>query len=754
MKLLGNMLYMARRFKLETAMNFIGLTVAFSAFYLLMTQVDYSANYNRSIPDYERVMRLETFDQTYSCRMLNAIIQEMPQVEGVSEMNSWVYQDEFRVGDNVETYSCIGTGLTPFGAMNARCLSGRLQWNDYGERTIILPASLARRLYDGRTDVAGEPIVWNGDKMAVLGVYEDFPDNCSMKNHIYFDDSHNLNDTINWNYTLFLKLRKGADVSALEEQLPRFGSSLRPVSETWFSGVDSNDRGNRSMLSLMRLAALFIIVVAIANFLNFTLAESPMRIRSINTRRVLGEGIWSLRWGMIVETVVTALVAMVAGVLLCYFVACQQTELLQGNVMPDNHPLLVGMMVVVAVLSGIVAGVYPAFFVTSFEPALALKGSFRLTPKGRKLRSVLVGLQLGIAMFMVVYMGILLFQMRYIFHTDYGYEINNVLCAPLLDDMEPKKNDLRRELAGIKGVADVSYSRFMLGTQDNYVTWTRSDKSNEQRASYTCLYVDQNYLRTMGIRVVEGRDFNERDTNCFIINEAARQQWPWVEIGKPLTNDDMPVVGVCENVRYASARKDRSQEPMAFVVLSNDYENWGDQLYMVNVRVEKDADKLAVRQQMQDVLDRIGYNGTVISLNQQIEFLYEDEQRFISLITWLSVICLTITFVGVFCLTMFETEYRRKEIGIRKVMGASTREIIAILFRRYLWLLVMGFVCAAPAAWYFGHEWLLSFVERTSIPWWLFPLALVAVGFTTLATVILQSWHVANENPVNSIKNE
>lgn len=754
MKLLGNMLYMARRFKLETAMNFIGLTVAFSAFYLLMTQVDYSANYNRSIPDYERVMRLETFDQTYSCRMLNAIIQEMPQVEGVSEMNSWVYQDEFRVGDNVETYSCIGTGLTPFGAMNARCLSGRLQWNDYGERTIILPASLARRLYDGRTDVAGEPIVWNGDKMAVLGVYEDFPDNCSMKNHIYFDDSHNLKDTINWNYTLFLKLRKGADVSALEEQLPRFVSSLRPVSETWFSGVDSNDRGNRSMLNLMRLAALFIIVVAIANFLNFTLAESPMRIRSINTRRVLGQGIWSLRWGMIGETVVTAFMAMAAGFLLCYFVACQQTELLQGNVMPDNHPLLVGMMVVVVVLSGIVAGVYPAFFVTSFEPALALKGSFGLTPKGRKLRSLLVGLQLGIAMFMVVYMGILLFQMRYIFHTDYGYEINNVLCAPLLDDMEPKKNDLRRELAGIKGVADVSYSRFMLGTQDNYVTWTRSDKSNEQRVSYTCLYVDQNYLRTMGIRVVEGRDFNERDSNCFIINEAMRQQAPWIEMGKPMMDNGLPVVGVCENVRYASARKDRSQEPMAFVVLSNDYENWGDQLGMVNVRVEKDADKLSVRQQMQDVLDRIGYNGTVISLNQQIEFLYEDEQRFISLITWLSVICLTITFVGVFCLTMFETEYRRKEIGIRKVMGASTREIIAILFRRYLWLLVMGFVCAAPAAWYFGHEWLLSFVERTSIPWWLFPLALVAVGFTTLATVILQSWHVANENPVNSIKNE
>ena len=754
MKLFRSMLYMARRFKLETAMNFIGLTVAFSAFYLLMTQVDYSANYNRSIPDYERVMRLETFANTYSCRMLNAIIQEMPQVEGVSEMNGWVYWDEFKAGDHAETYSCVGTGLTPFGAMNARCLSGRLEWNDYGERTIILPASLARRLYNGRIDVAGEPIVWNGDKMAVLGVYEDFPDNCSMKNHIYFDDSHNLNDTINWSYLLFLKLREGANAHALEEQLANFGYSIRPVSETWFSGVDSNDRGNRSMLQLMQLAALLIIVVAIANFLNFTLAESPMRIRSINTRRVLGEGVWSLRRGLIVETIATALAAMVTGLLLCYVVAQQQFELLQGNVSPGNHPLLVGLMVALAVASGIVAGAYPAFFVTSFEPALALKGSFGLTPRGRKLRSLLVGSQLGIAVFMVVYMGILLLQMRYIFHSHYGYEKDNVLCAPLVDDMQSKKETIRRQLMEIEGVADVSYSRFMLGTQDFYVSWSCFDGLNGASASYACLYVDCHYLRTMGIRVIEGRDFNERDVNCFIVNEAARQQWPWVEVGKPLGIDGMPVIGVCENVRYASARKDCTQEPMAFVVLSNDYENWGDQLGMVNVRVEKDADKLAVRQQMQDVLDRIGYNGTVISLNQQIEFLYEDEQRFISLITWLSVICLTITFVGVFCLTMFETEYRRKEIGIRKVMGASIREIIAILFHRYLWLLVMGFVCAAPAAWYFGHEWLLSFVERTSIPWWLFPLALVAVGFTTLATVILQGWRVANENPVHSIKNE
>ena len=141
-------------------------------------------------------------------------------------------------------------------------------------------------------------------------------------------------------------------------------------------------------------------------------------------------------------------------------------------------------------------------------------------------------------------------------------------------------------------------------------------------------------------------------------------------------------------------------------------------------------------------------------LDQQLENTYQEEFRFIRQVMVFSVVCLIITLIGVFCMMMFETEYRRKEIGIRKVMGSTTGEILTMLSRRYVWLLIGSFVFAVPLAWYIGNQWLQGFAERTPVYWWLFPLALIAVTLVTLATIIIQSWRTANENPVNSIKTE
>ena len=144
----------------------------------------------------------------------------------------------------------------------------------------------------------------------------------------------------------------------------------------------------------------------------------------------------------------------------------------------------------------------------------------------------------------------------------------------------------------------------------------------------------------------------------------------------------------------------------------------------------------------------------VLSLDQKLEETYLEEFRFIRQVLVFSVICIIITLIGVFCMTMFETEFRRKEIGIRKVMGSSTQEILMMFCRHYALLLIVSFIFAVPVAYYIGQQWLQSFAERTPIYWWLFPLALLAVSAITLATVIVQSWRTANENPVNSIKNE
>ena len=786
--------YMARRFKTATMLNFVGLTVAFAACYLFLTQVTYNHSYNKGLTDHENLYRVEVpamMDnskwQSMANRFLAERLDSMPQVESMALFESWYNSENYMKGNTEMMFSGCKVSNDALKTLAPRVLDGEISWTDDDQRGLVIPASIAMKYFES-TQVAGRHM-WNGkDSVLVRGVFEDFPENSFALNCIYGNiGDENKGNFQNYNYYCYLRLRQQLDTAEIRKSIleplveqihqvytdhgmesrwdeadarARYRMRLQPLTDTWFSGVDAGqDRGNKAVDLILQLSCLLVIIIAAINFLNFTLAESPMRIKSINTRRVLGSTVGSLRIGFVAETVITSLLAFGLAVGVCYLLSEWPfiEELTVGSIALGDHCLLLVMLLLAAVLVGIVAGLYPAFYVTSFQPALVLKGSFGLTPRGRRLRTALLCLQFLITSIMVVYIGILYLQSHYIFNSDYGYEKDEILYCETWEILD-KQEALRSELMQQTGIVDVAFSQFMLGTSDSYMSWGRGD--NDHHVQFVALPVDYHYLRTMGIKVIEGRDFTEHDGDCYIINETARKKWDWVELDKKLldTDESMTVIGVCQNVRYGSTRVDNNDTPMVFLIYGEKYlsRGWTNNLGVMNVRVAAGVDKLQMRQKIKDACMKLGakHEPNISFLDQDLENTYQDEFRFIRQVLIFSVICLIITLIGVFCMTMFETEYRRKEIGIRKVMGSSTQEILMMFCRHYALLFAVSFIIAAPVAWYIGRQWLQSFAERTPIYWWLFPLALLSVGAITLATVIIQSWRTANENPVNSIKNE
>ena len=279
--------------------------------------------------------------------------------------------------------------------------------------------------------------------------------------------------------------------------------------------------------------------------------------------------------------------------------------------------------------------------------------------------------------------------------------------------------------------------------------------------TFTCIFVDWRFLQVMGIDIVEGRNFRETDGDVYIFNESAKKKYPWLAIDKPINDEDMPIVGFCKDIKYATLRVDDSQLPIAFFVPRPGNYYWNNNFWRnkLMVHVAKDMDKREAKQKVMEIVNKYEKGQPLdISglryMDEVLEQTYQREDRFTKQILLFSLLAILISIIGVFGMTMFESEYRRKEIGIRKVFGSSTKEILTMFNKRYLYILLACFVVAAPIGYMVGVNWLESFAVRTAISPLLFVVSFLLIALITMLTVTYQSWKNATENPVNSIKTE
>lgn len=788
---------MFRRYRVATLLNLLGLGVAVATFYLFMTQVIYNRTYNHNIHDYKHMYRLEVYGGLFGedwgcniCRPFVTLLKEIPQVKDATYISPYTNKTDVKVGNRTITVSSVNMGMPGIEFFTGKLLSGSSKTCADGAN-VIINRSTAEKMF-GTVNAAGKTFEdenGNGDKVTVtvVGVSEDMPDNCTLPNGVYICENESvMNEWSEWSFNVYMLLDDGANPKKVEraiklafmkangvsekdekkfDQEVNMKIRITPVDDIYFSGVGPNDRGNRGLVNVLTVASVFVLFIAMLNLLNFSLSEVPMRMRGINTRRVMGASVGSLRLKMIMENVLFAFVALLIGILLV--VAFQRNEscmkLVSGDIHFTSHMVLAAIMAVSALVVGALSAVVPAFYSTSFAPAMVLKGSFGLSPRGRQLRMAIMAVQFCVAFALAIYIGVMTSQSSYIFNSDYGFNKNEVFYAMLSQEAKAKRDAIRSELKKLPFVESVGYAQNAIGTSDGYMSWGRGD--NEHQMTLQVLPCDYEYLRTMQLEITEGRNFRESDmkTGAYVLNEAAMKQYKWLAVGDSIgrQNEWGPtsnylIVGTCNNFKLKSMRCDNSNVAVAFIIFGPDMEQWGDRCNQVFVRVAKGQDKIEAKHRIADVLNKLdgSQKYEMEFLDDDLQWTYIEEFRFISQVKLFAIICIIITIIGVFSLTMFETEYRRKEIAIRKVMGSSVGSVVRLFALRYAVPLVVAFVIAAPIGWWLSNSWLQSFAEHTPIHWWLFPLSFVAVSAVVVLTVVVQSWRVATANPVESIKTE
>lgn len=785
--IIKNFISTLNRFKTASVLNILGLSIAFAAFILIMIQVDYERNFDRCHSKYKQIFRVSLQNSNgdswkiHSHPFTEAVIASSPHILEGTLMNPYIGKVYLSIQDGenkkgfregIVTCHPAITSIFDFQMVEGRadCLSD--------PEKIIIPESMAQRMFGtspamGKTIVAEES-VWSKytKDLVVGGVYRDFPDNTQLDNIIYTAISpRSMDDWISGNYFCFILLDSPDAASDVIDNFTKHfdftkhgyskdtSLKLTPLADIYYlnESQDGNlvKSGNKETTSLLIFIALITIALAAINFTNFSTSLTPLRIKSINTQKVLGSSTGMLRLSLLIEAIGISLLSYVMAIFVVSVL--NQTSLLtfmKVDLLLMHHLLLLWGGAAVAMFIGLIAGVYPAYYITSFSPAMVLKGSFGTSEAGKKLRTTLIGIQFIVSIILIIGSLFVQLQNHYMQHFTLGFDKDQVAVVSLNNSIYSNhKETYVSKLKEYSGIIDVAFSKQKFGASDNYRTWGGNFRDKE--IGFTSLGVSANFLSVMGVPVVSGRNATSADEQgkdiLFIFNTSAQKEFG-LELGESVTipwlNEVVQIIGFTGDVKFTSLRN--KSPNTAFVI------NEKGLLPISYIKIKAGSDVTQVVNHIRKTIKEIdpNYPFDIEFYDSIFNQLYWKEQNISKMIFLFSMLAVVISIVGVFGLVLFETQYRRKEIGIRKVHGAVAGEILYMFNKYYLQILCICFLSAVPLAYYGISKWLEGFAYKTVLEWWVFIAAFSIIGLITLATVTFQTWKVANENPVNSLKNE
>ena len=775
--ILKNFIHLIRRFKSSAILNVLGLSVAFAVFITVAIQLYYDATYNLCFEKADNIALLsfylpkdDTDDEAISMPYAKRLADNIPEIKNYT-LTDWGVSRDVKFDLAAEgTSSSLSIKLSRvrdgfIDMLKPKVIKGNASEIFSGDDKAMISESLAKKLF-GNEDPIGKIIYYHDSKkpLEIVALFKDFPKNSSFSSEMYVNLPF-LDKVTSWNSVMYIELQPGShndvvrklnsDELFYSEDIDYYHEhpdekevlKLIPIKD-----VHMLQGSNKGTFMSLLFIGIIVLCIAYINYFNFAVAMAPSRVRAINIHKILGIHRLKLRTTILLEGVFFTLIAIVLALLMIHtFSSSTLSGFFAADFsISDNLPMI-GILIALFILFIVIVAIYPASYTSSFPEAVALNSSFALSPKGIRIRNILITIQFTAAVTISCIALYIKIQHSYMQNYSTGIQRENIVYLPN-KGLNTDLYTLGEEMTRNPNILDYTASLDIPGT----ITTVWGRRFEEKHVTFTMWPVIPGFLDFFGIKVIAGNDFYpaKNDTTSLdqvILNSKFLEEYEFDNtiIGKEMSTVSEGIInGVAGNVNFQSLHTPIT--PMAFVAMNNRE----DLLDYIFLKVsEKDINRtIEYIRQTWNKFSSEEFN--LRFLDQEMDNLYKREGDMARLISIFCLIIIIIAVMGVYGLIIFNTRYKEREIAIRKVNGSTVSEVMVMLNKELLLLLPVAIIISIIIAWFAIDKWGEQFPYKALVSWWIFAAAGALIAIITVATVSWQSWRAATANPVNALKSE
>ena len=774
-------------------LNIFGLAIGIACAGLIFLWVEDELNYDQFNAKKDQLyfvrenQKYDAYIATFGSTpgiLAPAMQAEIPGIANTCRMSEGNGSTLFTIGDKAMYASGKYAEPSMFTMFTLPFVQGNAATAFKQLHSIVITEKASKKFFSNEKNVIGKTVrVDNKQDYVVTGVLKDIPANSTLQFEwvspfqVWFDRSEWAHNWGNNCLSTYVELKPGVNAATVNKLLYNFIQKKDPTSiakpflwslhdwhlrDEFDNGVQTGG-GRITYVHLFSIIAWIILLIACINFMNLATARSEKRAREVGVRKVLGAGKQNLIMQFIGEAIFMALLSAICAVIIMSLTLPAFNLLVQKNLtLGLNNPLHIIVLAAITVVSGLIAGSYPSLYLSSFNPVFVLKGLKLKTGSAAFIRKALVVLQFSVSIILIISTIIIYQQIQHVKNRNLGFNKNNLLQTDVVGDVAKNYQPIKQELLNTGAIENVALSDYITmydGNNTGGLTW--EGKASQAQILISQRYITPEYFNTSGIKLLEGRNIVQTDTsmadktiNIVITQSLEKLMGKGSAVGKRMwfggdtSGVTAQVIGVVNDYVYGNMYG--QSDPVMF------FASKPENTSVMYIRLKQQANVESTLKQIEAVLKKYNpaYPFNYQFTDDQFNQMFTNEQLISKLSRVFAALAIIISCLGLFGLAAYTAERRTKEIGIRKVLGASVSGITTLLSKDFLQLVAISCIVAFPLAWLIMHNWLQNYQYRIEISWWIFLAAGVSAILIALITISFQSIKAAIANPVKSLRTE